>query len=120
MKDLPGVSAQPGCMHEKWMAGCARAHRSVRTTCCLCTGWVGGEDEQTGAGAKGPLLCLARPPCQILPCPRIGSLPDKLWLQPSAASQPLRLRRRQTSTGNEGTPTPHAAQGLPPPLPLRK
>lgn len=61
MKDLPGVSAQPGCMHEKWMAGCARAHRSVRTTCCLCTGWVGGEDEQTGAGAKGPLLCLARP-----------------------------------------------------------
>lgn len=54
MKDLPGVSTQPGCMHEKWIVGCARAHCSVRTTCCLCTGWVGGEDEQTGGGQGGP------------------------------------------------------------------
>ena len=30
-----GVSAQPGCMTEKWTAGCWAAQCSVSTTCCL-------------------------------------------------------------------------------------
>lgn len=33
---LPGVSAQPGCMQEKWISLCWEAHLSVRITCCLC------------------------------------------------------------------------------------
>ncbi len=33
---LPGVSAQPGCMEEKWISLCWEAHLSVRITCCLC------------------------------------------------------------------------------------
>lgn len=32
----PGVSAQPGCMLEKWISLCWAAHLSVRITCCLC------------------------------------------------------------------------------------
>lgn len=32
---VPGVSAQPGCITEKWMIGLALAHCSVSTTCCL-------------------------------------------------------------------------------------
>lgn len=32
---VPGVSTQPGCMTEKWMAGLAFAQCSVSTTCCL-------------------------------------------------------------------------------------
>lgn len=36
---LPGVSAQPGCIQEKWMSLCWEAHLSVRITCCLCTQW---------------------------------------------------------------------------------
>ena len=33
---VPGVSAQPGCMEEKWISLCWEAHLSVRITCCLC------------------------------------------------------------------------------------
>ena len=32
---LPGVSAQPGCIEEKWISLCWDAHLSVRITCCL-------------------------------------------------------------------------------------
>ena len=30
-----GVSAQPGCMTLQWISGCALAHSSVISTCCL-------------------------------------------------------------------------------------
>lgn len=33
---IPGVSAQPGCMEEKWTSLCWLAHLSVRIICCLC------------------------------------------------------------------------------------
>ena len=35
MTYLPGVSAHPGCMQEKWMLGHILLYCSVMTTCCL-------------------------------------------------------------------------------------